>query len=94
MTKSQLIKELSRELNLSESIASSIVSTILDSMTSALVSGEAVEIRGFGSLTIRSYDGYRGRNPRTGGVAQVKPKKKPYFRVGKELKEAMKEFRN
>jgi len=89
MNKSELIEALSAELNLSSKESTSIISTILDSMTNALVGGENVEIRGFGSFTVRHYDSYTGRNPKTGIETKVKAKKLPFFKVGKELREAV-----
>jgi integration host factor subunit beta len=56
-------------------------------MTKAMVRGDRVEIRGFGSFKIKSYGAYEGRNPKTGEIIKVKPKKLPFFKVGKELKE-------
>jgi len=58
-------------------------------MTETLVKGENVEIRGFGSFTVREYAAYTGRNPKTGEKTQVKAKKLPFFKVGKELREAV-----
>jgi integration host factor subunit beta len=55
-------------------------------MTDTLVAGGRIEIRGFGSFEIRSFDGYSGRNPKTGKLVNVKPKKSPFFKVGKELR--------
>jgi integration host factor subunit beta len=52
----------------------------------ALLSGERVEIRGFGSLTVKHYGSYLGRNPRTGAQVLVKPKRQPCFRPAKYLK--------
>jgi len=89
MTKSELEVALSTELICSNIKATSIVVTILDAMTDALVNGENVEIRGFGSFTIRHYDSYTGRNPKTGVKTDVKAKKIPFFKVGKELREAV-----
>ncbi len=89
MNKSELINALAEDLDLSSKTASSIISTILNSMTETLVNGENIELRGFGSFTIRKYDSYTGRNPKTGEVTQIKPKKLPFFRVGKELREAV-----
>jgi len=89
MNKSELIEALSAELNLSTQEASSIIGTILESMLNALVAGENVEIRGFGSFTVRHYDSYTGRNPKTGVETEVKAKKLPFFKVGKELREAV-----
>jgi len=56
-------------------------------MEEALVKGERVEIRGLGSFKVKNYDGYTGRNPKTGEMINVAPKKLPFFKVGKELKE-------
>ena len=89
MTKSELTEELSKELNLSTSETAGIISTILDSMTNALANGENIEIRGFGSFTIKHYKSYTGRNPKTGVETVVKAKKLPFFKVGKDLKEAV-----
>jgi integration host factor subunit beta len=55
-------------------------------MTEALAKGEGIEIRGFGSFTVRNYPGREGRNPKTGEIVNVPPRKKPFFKVGKELK--------
>ncbi|MBU0945293.1 MAG: integration host factor subunit beta [Proteobacteria bacterium] len=89
MNKSELQEALAKELNLSLQTTTSIVATILDSMTDALVRGENVEIRGFGSFTVRQYDAYTGKNPKTGEKTRVKAKKLPFFKVGKELREAV-----
>ena len=89
MNKSDLIEELSKQVDIPLQEATSIVSTILQSMTQALVDGENVEIRGFGSFTVRHYDSYTGRNPKTKEKVTVKAKKLPFFKVGKELREAV-----
>ena len=87
MTKSELAEALSKQMDLPLKEAASIISTILDSMTNTLVGGENVELRGFGSFTVRHYDSYTGRNPKTGKETEVKSKKLPFFKVGKELRE-------
>jgi integration host factor subunit beta len=56
-------------------------------MTAALERDQGIEIRGFGSFTVRKYKSYSGRNPRTGDAVPVPPKRLPFFKVGKELKE-------
>jgi len=89
MNKSDVIEKLSEQVGVPEQEASSIVDTILQSMTQSLVDGENVEIRGFGSFTVRHYDSYTGRNPKTGEDTLVKAKKLPFFKVGKELREAV-----
>ena len=74
-------------MQLSVREAASIVNTIIDMMTEALARGESIEIRGFGSFIVKDYDTYTGRNPKTGEQITVQPKKLPFFKVGKDLRE-------
>ncbi len=88
MTKFQLFQEvMKRSSTLSQQDAKIIVNMVFSSMVQALARGERIEIRGFGNFTMRSYQSYQGRNPRTGSKVEVAPKKLPHFKVGKELKE-------
>ena len=87
MNKSQLIEALAQEINLPLREASPITNTILDTMVDALAIGNSIEIRGFGSFVVKDYGSYTGRNPKTGDSIKVPPKKLPFFKVGKELKE-------
>jgi len=87
MTRAELIDKLAVEKNISITAAELIITEIFKGMTDTLVSGNRVEIRGFGSFEIREYDGYTARNPRTGVQIEVKPKKLPFFKVGKDLRE-------
>lgn len=87
MNKSELIEALAEEMNIPLREASSATNTILDAMADALAGGNNIEIRGFGSFVVKQYGSYYGRNPKTGEKIQVKPKKLPFFKVGKELKE-------
>ncbi len=87
MNKSQLIKTLAERQSISIDEATVIVNTFFESIKDSLKAGDRVEIRGFGSFKIKNYEGYQGRNPSTGDLVQVKPKKLPFFRVGKDLKE-------
>ncbi len=87
MNKSDLVEALSEREDLTRTKAEEIVNLVFDEMTNALVAGDRVEIRGLGSFKIKSYDGYKGRNPKTGKQIKVKPKKLPFFKCGKELKE-------
>ena len=89
MTKSELIDKLAIEKNITDTVADKIVTEIFKSMNDALVSGNRIEIRGFGSFEIRDYDGYTARNPRTGVQVEVKPKKLPFFKTGKNLRERL-----
>ena len=87
MTKFELIEALAEQHNLSIKNAKSIVATILETMASAMVRGERVEIRGFGSFGVRDYESYTGRKPRTGEAITVAPKKLPFFKPSMELRE-------
>ena len=86
MNKSELVLALAKKENLTKQKAEEIIDTIFDSMTAALIAGERIEIRGFGSFVVREYESYTGRNPKTGESISVAPKKLPFFKVGKELK--------
>jgi integration host factor subunit beta len=87
MNKSDLIEVLSKEAELNSQSAEFVVDEVFNAMTEALVQGDGVEIRGFGSFKVRKYDSYTGRNPKTGKNISVSPKKLPFFKVGKELRE-------
>lgn len=87
MNKSELIKTLADKNNLQMDEATRIVNTFFQSIKDALINGDRVEIRGFGSFKVKDYEGYNGRNPKTGISVKVKPKRLPFFRPGKELKE-------
>ena len=87
MNKSDLVEALSEGEDLTRMKAEEIVNLVFSEMTNALVAGDRVEIRGLGSFKVKSYDGYKGRNPKTGRQIKVKPKKLPFFKCGKDLKE-------
>ncbi|MGW8208312.1 MAG: HU family DNA-binding protein [Syntrophobacteria bacterium] len=87
MNKSQLIERIAKEEGITIKNAASVVNVVFDSMSDSLAKGDRVEIRGFGSFKVKSYNSYQGRNPKTGEIIQVKEKKLPYFKVGKEMKE-------
>lgn len=86
VTKSELIERVAEASKLTKGRAELVVSTIFDAMVAALRRGEGIEIRGFGSFTVRQYKSYEGRNPRTGDAVHVAPKRLPFFKVGKELR--------
>jgi len=86
MTKSELIEAVAERTKITKSRAELVVNCVFDAMTSALERGEGIEIRGYGSFTVRSYKPYDGRNPRTGNQVSVPSKRLPFFKVGKELK--------
>jgi integration host factor subunit beta len=87
MNKSELIEALAKEKDLPLRKAEEVVNTVFGEMENALINEERVEIRGLGSFKVKDYDGYKGRNPKTGEIINVGQKKLPFFKVGKELKE-------
>ncbi len=87
MNKSELIEALAQETNLPHRDAAAVTNTIIETMISALANGDNIEIRGFGSFVIKHYRSYEGRNPKSGKKIEVAPKKLPFFKVGKELRE-------
>ena len=90
MTKVELIASLAEQHKMSLKDAKSIVDTILETMSAALTNGHNVELRGFGSFQVRKYDAYLGRNPKSGKEIKVGPKKLPFFKPGKDLREQLK----
>ena len=87
MNKLGLIKELRKKAELTKNEARNVVDLFFDEITSALANSDRVEIRGFCSFYVKHYKAHTGRNPRTGEQTRVKPKKLPFFKVGRELKE-------
>lgn len=87
MNKSELIETVAEKSRITKKRAEEVVNLIFDSMIEAMVKGDRIEIRGLGSFVVKEYGAYTGRNPRTGESIRVKPKKLPFFKVGKELKE-------
>ncbi|MEZ4441820.1 MAG: HU family DNA-binding protein [Polyangiaceae bacterium] len=94
MTKSELIEAITTRGEITKARAELVVNCVFDTMTEALQRGEGIEIRGFGSFTVRSYPGYMGRNPRTGQAVPVPAKRLPFFKVGKELREIVNNSRS
>ena len=87
MNKLDLIAELHNKFEITKAEAARVVSAFFDTMTEALAKGERVEIRGLCSFYVKQYKPYTGRNPKTGEKVQINPKKLPFFKAGKELKE-------
>lgn len=98
LNKSRLVEKLAAEMDsFAEEksqkertvIARETVNLVFDSIKDTLKNGDRVEIRGFGSFGAKSYEGYTGRNPKTGEKVNVKPKKLPTFRPGRELRKVV-----
>jgi len=89
MNKSDLVKSLAKETDLPMRKAEEIVDTVFKTMADALEAGDRIEVRGFGSFVVKEYEGYTGRNPKTGDLIEVRTKRLPFFKTGKELKEKL-----
>ena len=89
MTKSELASRLADKAQLSDRESETIVNMMLDCIAKALQEGDKVELRGFGSFRTRSRDARIGRNPKTGEAVEVPPRRTPYFRAAKALKEKL-----
>ncbi len=87
MTRSELVEAVAARGEITRQRAEAVVDAILAAMSEAMQRGESIEVRGFGSFTIRPYKSYQGRNPKTGASVEVQAKRVPFFRVGKELRE-------
>jgi len=91
MTKSDLIEALADKKGLHLTVADRIINEIFDSMSDTLITDGRIEIRGFGSFENRQYGGRSGRNPKSGEIVTVAEKKRPFFKVGRDLKERIME---
>ena len=89
MNKSELIVSLARATDLSARKAQEVVDTFFDTMSNALIGGNRIEVRGFGAFSVRNYEGYTGRNPKTGAKTVVEAKRLPFFKMGKDFREGL-----
>ena len=87
MNKLELTATLKEECQLTKNEAAAIVDLFFGKISDALAEGDRVEIRGLCSFFVKEYKSYQGRNPKTGERVQVAPKRLPFFKIGKELKE-------
>lgn len=87
MNKLELIETLKTKAELTKKEATVVVDLFFDEMADALTNGGRVEIRGLCSFYVKRYKAYTGRNPKTGEKVKIKPKKLPFFKCGKELKD-------
>ncbi len=87
MNKLELISAIKDKANISKAEAAKVVQIFFDSMADAMAKGDRIEIRGLCSFYVKNYKSYAGRNPKTGEKVVIKPKKLPFFKSGKELKE-------
>ena len=89
MTKAELVDQVSRSARITKKHAEMIVNTVFDSIVQSLKDGDKIELRGFGSFRIRQRGSRVGRNPKTGDRVDVPPKRIPYFKPGKDLRDLL-----
>jgi len=87
MNKLELVEALKATSGMTKSEAMAVVNLFIEEMSKALAKGKRVEIRGLCSFYVKQYKAYTGRNPKTGELVEIQPKKLPFFKCGKELKE-------
>ena len=87
MNKLELIAALRQKTGIFKSEAGAVVDLFFDQMAETLAKTDRVEVRGLCSFYVKEYKSYTGRNPKTGELVKIKPKKLPFFKAGKELKE-------
>jgi integration host factor subunit beta len=85
VTRAGLIERISEKGQMHRSRAELLVDTVFDCLEQSIRRGEKIELRGFGTFHVRSYRAYKGRNPRTGQIVEVKPKRLPHFKASTEL---------
>lgn len=89
MTKADLIEAVAEKLGITKKEAEGVVNTVFQSITEAIEMSEKVELRGFGCFKVKTMRARKGRNPRTGEEISIPPKRIPFFKPGKEMKEAV-----
>ena len=90
MTRSELVEALTERFDqLTQHDAEQAVKTILDALGNALVHGQRIEIRGFGSFFVNHLPARIGRNPRSGAAVAIPERRVPRFKPGKALREAV-----
>lgn len=89
MTKAELVDEVAKSTEITKKHAEMIVNTVFESIVESLKEGDKIELRGFGSFRIRHRSSRIGRNPKTGDRVYVPPKRIPYFKPGKDLREML-----
>jgi integration host factor subunit beta len=87
LNKLELVNVLGKECNISKDTARAVIGIFFDEMADALTDGGGVEMRGLCSFCVKKYKSYTGRNPKTGEKVKVTPKKLPFFKVGRPLRE-------
>ena len=89
MTKSDLVERIAEKLDITKKEAEAVVGVVFGSIVEAIEKEEKVELRGFGCFKVKTKRARKGRNPRTGEEIDIPPKRVPYFKPGKDMREAV-----
>jgi DNA-binding protein HU-beta len=89
LSKSELVSHIKNETKLSTADTELAVSVLLDTVINTLKAGHEVRLLGFGTFAIQEMKAREGRNPATGATIQIKASKRPVFKAGKGLKDAV-----
>jgi DNA-binding protein HU-beta len=89
MTKAELIERIAKKASITKKASGTAVNTMIEEITKALKKGDRVPLVGFGTFMIRRTKARKGRNPRTGEEIKIKARKRPVFKAGKALREAV-----
>lgn len=89
MNKTDLVNAVAEKAQFSKKDADKAVAAVIDSISSALVSGDKVQLVGFGTFEVRNRAAKQGHNPKTGEPMMVPASKLPAFKAGKALKDAV-----
>ena len=87
MNKLELVEALREDAGITKNEAEVVVNMVFEEMSNTMANGDRVEIRGLCSFYVKQYKAYTGRNPKTGEKVEIKPKKLPFFKCGKEIKD-------
>ena len=89
ITKAELVTQIAAHTELTSANTDKVITAFLDAITTTLKEGSEVRLTGFGTFSVQSVAARTGRNPRTGESLQIKASKRPVFKTGKTLKEAV-----
>lgn len=89
MTKAEMIEKIAKNASITKKAAGVAVNTMIDEITKALKKGNRVPLVGFGTFMVRRTKARKGRNPRTGEEIKIKARKRPVFKAGKALRDAV-----
>ncbi|MEK6202134.1 MAG: integration host factor subunit beta [Desulfobulbaceae bacterium] len=89
MLKKELIDQVSTDLSLPKQDVTAALEIMLTTMRSALIEKRRIELRGFGSFSIRTRKARRTKNPKTGTTMDIPERQTVHFTMSRSLKEPL-----